>query len=248
MNMKIIAVIAVTFCVTAAAATFVILNNDSSNGEIILSVSDSMDLSKDMPENVQWKCTDTRIVAVSSAGVITAVGQGNCKVTATSSAGKVLATYPVKVNVPSDGEKDVEIVQDDMTLAVGQSVVLSAYVTPSTYDQKVKWASTEDSVASIDQNGTVTAVAVGKCKITAYSDAVKDTADMEITVTENGSPPPSVDVDVNILEEDMTLNPGDSVALTAVVTPAGSDNRIVWVSSNTAVAVVSNNGTVIAVA
>lgn len=135
MNMKIIALIAAIACVTGAVAAVVVLNNDSSKGEIVLSVSDSRDLSKNISEDAVWDSSDKKIATVSSNGVITALGQGSCTVTATSPAGKVLASYPVKVNVLSDSEKDVEIVQDNMTLAVNQEFALSAYVTPSTYDQ-----------------------------------------------------------------------------------------------------------------
>lgn len=110
------------------------------------------------------------------------------------------------------------------------------------------WSSSNTAVATIDEKGVITTIAVGTAKITAHSDAVMDDDDITVTVTEKGGDTPIGEVDVDILEDNMRLDVGASVTLTAVVKPTGADNRIVWMSSNPSIALVSNNGTVTAVA
>ena len=246
-NMMILAIVAVV-CVAGVAIGIAVMNSGGSDGEVKLHISESKDLSNDIKEEATWKTSDRSVAAVSAEGIITAVGKGVCSITATSAQGKEIANYKVRVLDPSPEEVDVEIIQDDMTLAVGQALVLKAYVTPASYDQTIVWSSSESSIATVDSTGYLTALAVGKCKITAYSEAIRDSESIDITVTEKGEPIPPTDVDVEILQDDMSLKVGNSVRLSAKVTPSTADQTIVWVSENVSVAIVSSDGTVTAIA
>jgi len=245
--MMILAIVAVV-CVAGVAIGIAVMNSSGSDGEVKLHISESKDLSNDIKEEATWKTSDRSVAAVSAEGIITAVGKGVCSITATSAQGKEIANYKVRVLDPSPEEVDVEIIQDDMTLAVGQALVLKAYVTPASYDQTIVWSSSQSSIASVDSTGYLTALAVGKCKITAYSEAIRDSESIDITVTEKGEPIPPTDVDVEIQQDDMSLKVGNSVRLSAKVTPSTADQTIVWVSENVSVAIVSSDGTVTAIA
>ncbi|MBR5336702.1 MAG: Ig-like domain-containing protein [Lachnospiraceae bacterium] len=55
-------------------------------------------------------------------------------------------------------------------LNVGDTFKLSASVTPNNaYDKTIKWKSSDETKATVDENGNVTCVSAGKVKITAYS-------------------------------------------------------------------------------
>ena len=54
-----------------------------------------------------------------------------------------------------------------LTLTVGQTATLAATISPANADNKgVKWSSSKNSVATVDSDGTVTAVQEGQAKIT----------------------------------------------------------------------------------
>lgn len=80
--------------------------------------------------------------------------------------------------------KVTEIVLSDSekTLTVGKSFTVTANVKPDdAFDRTVTWSSSDPSVATVDENGTVTAIAEGEVIITAESaDGVK--AECRVTV------------------------------------------------------------------
>ena len=95
------------------------------------------------------------------------------------------------------------------------------------------------------RNGKVTAVAVGKATITAQIGNVK--AECSVTVS------PIEVTAITLSQTSVTLSAGESISLTATITPENATNKtITWSSSNTSVATVSNgkvsNGKVTAVA
>lgn len=65
--------------------------------------------------------------------------------------------------------EEIHVNQTALTMHVGETVTLKATVTPEAESNTVKWASDKATVASVDQNGVVTAGSVGTAKITATS-------------------------------------------------------------------------------
>ena len=55
---------------------------------------------------------------------------------------------------------------------VGDTLELTARVKPNAYDQAVVWSSSDENIATVDENGVVTAVSAGEVTITATSVAV----------------------------------------------------------------------------
>ena len=79
--------------------------------------------------------------------------------------------------------ESVSLDKTSTTLAVGNTTTLSATVNPSNADQGVTWSSEDTSKATVDNNGTVTAVARGTVNIRATSVADTDKyAECEVTV------------------------------------------------------------------
>ena len=99
-------------------------------------------------------------------------------------------------------------------------------------NQFVMWSSSDTSVATVDNDGTVTAIGEGSATITA--DASGKTATCEVTVTVPVS-------SVSLSQSSLALIKGESATLTATVNPSDATNKTVtWSSSNIYVARVTN--------
>ena len=131
------------------------------------------------------------------------------------------------------------------SITAGQTETLTATVAPNdATDKSVTWTSSNEAVATVSNEGVVTAVAAGEATITVTSNADNTkTATCTVTVT---VPVTGVTLD----QSELALTVGDAaVSLTATVAPNdATDKTVTWSSSNEAVATVSNEGVVTAVA
>lgn len=119
-------------------------------------------------------------------------------------------------------------------LDVGKNLTLTASVTydtdASSYDAKldrtVTWTSASPSIATVDDKGVVSAVAPGKAKITAVSNANKEkSAKCEVTVS-----------GITLSKTSLTLLVGRTESLTYSAFGTAADKGIVWTTSNPSVA------------
>ena len=134
--------------------------------------------------------------------------------------------------------------QTSLTMNSGTTAQLIASITPETALASITWTSSDESVATVDANGRVSAVANGSCTITAA-----------ITATTSGSPVTATcTVTVTQMVTSITLSQtsavieqlGATLSLTETVLPENAGNKtVVWSSSNENVALV-RNGTVVA--
>lgn len=70
------------------------------------------------------------------------------------------------------------------TLAVGESFALQAKVAPSNATMKtVSWSSSDETVATVDADGVVTALKIGTCRITVATDDGNKTATCVVSVS-----------------------------------------------------------------
>lgn len=107
---------------------------------------------------------------------------------------EVVVTYSKKEENPGGGSEEpgtsetpvsgIKLDATSKTLAVGESFALKATVSPSDADnKKVNWSSNNPAIATVDKDGNVKALKVGKCTITATTDDGNFTADCEVTVS-----------------------------------------------------------------
>lgn len=102
--------------------------------------------------------------------------------TVTVSYGGKTATYDITVNtVPVAG---ITLNQSEQTLHVGETLQLMATIQPENATNKeYSWSTSDESIATVDENGLVTAVAEGSASITATADGDETiTATCNITV------------------------------------------------------------------
>jgi M6 family metalloprotease-like protein len=129
---------------------------------------------------VNWQSSDPTVATVSKTGVVTTLKLGSTIITATTVDGALTDT--VKVTVVKV-VKSIKLNKTSANLAVGADLALSATILPIDADDKTMiWQSTLTSVATVDSNGLVHAVAVGKATITATSKDGAVVAKSAITV------------------------------------------------------------------
>lgn len=144
----------------------------------------------------------------------------------------------VKVEIPV---QSIELSEKSLSIKESETHKLEAIYTPTDTTQKnVKWSSSDESIAKISQDGTITALTRGKTTITATTEN-GTTASCDVTVTrEIGS--------VILDKSSISLDKGESTKITATIpTDTDGDKTISWTTSDSSVATVSNDGTVTAV-
>jgi uncharacterized protein YjdB len=192
--------------------------------------------------------SDNTSVAIISYGRVKGVAEGTANITvsvADSNYKPEQVTLQVTVS-----EKKIEITEvllnkDAETLTEGDTITLSAEVLPydTTYSKNVSWSSSNEAVATVSADGTVTAKSAGTAVITATTENGK-TASCTITVEKKLIPITEVYLD----KSSATLTEGDTATLTATVLPENTtySKDVSWSSNNSEVAAVDANGTVTA--
>lgn len=131
-------------------------------------------------KTVKYASSNTKVATVNSSGKITAVGGGTAKITATAGSKSAVCTVNVKVAQTGIGISGAK----DKTVSEGSTLKLTTVKVPAdaTDGYSVSWTSSDNSIATVSGNGTVTGVKIGTAVITATSNGW--TAVYNITVTE----------------------------------------------------------------
>jgi uncharacterized protein YjdB len=136
--------------------------------------------------------------------------------------------------------KGIALSEENLAIAIGQSATLIATLdTQDAVDLSIKWGSSNTDIATVN-NGTVTGLAYGQVIITATASNGKKAW---CNVTVNYPPPTSITLNRTTL----SLLAGAQEVLIASMLPAVAEQTASWSSNNTAVAAVSDDGTVTAV-
>ena len=116
---------------------------------------------------IEWTASDEEVVTVNATGLITAVGAGEADVTASAKDVNISSTTHVKVVITPTGVEAPETLE--LVTNGENSKNLDAKMTPEDATEvKLAYTSSDESVATVDENGLVTAVADGECTITTY--------------------------------------------------------------------------------
>lgn len=125
--------------------------------------------------------SNTSVATVDLLGKITAKGPGTATITATTNYGTT-ATCQVTVNPLL--ASSISLSQTSMNLAIGATRTLTDTILPIvTSNKAVTWTSSNNDIATVDANGTITAIKQGTANITATTaDGTNLSADCLITV------------------------------------------------------------------
>ena len=191
----------------------------------------------DANKDVIWASSDNNIATVTN-GEITAVNGGTATIKA--KVGTHEATCTVTVKVPLTGIS----IDSTAEITTGQNKQLVVTYQPedTTDNKEVIWSSSKESIATVNSNGLVTAVAPGTAEITA--DVNGKTAKCTVTVL----PIPLNTIAIN--KASTTIKKGNTEQLSVIYNPENTtDNKdVVWSSSKESIATVNSSGLVTAVA
>ena len=189
---------------------------------------------------VAWSSSNTNVATVSSNGLVTAKSSGNATITATTTDGSNLsANCNITVNQLATG---ITLNKTSATINNGETLQLTATVLPSNVtNANVTWSSSNTNVATVSSSGLVTAKSRGNATITATTtDGTNLSASCSVTVNQLAT-------GITLNKTQATINNGETLQLTASVSPSNTNNStVIWSSSDTSVATVSSSGLVTA--
>ena len=196
-------------------------------------------------QNVTWRSGNSALASVSSSGRVS---------TKRGSAGKTVTIYADPVSgVGATGELTITIGQPPASsiklyngalnvtgktitvTAASEAFALAAVLSPvGSDDSSMEWSTSDEQIASVSENGTVTPLKPGKAKITArtkqgltgycYVSVVRAVTALEL------------------VGPDAVLG-GTKIKLDVVITPADATNKkVTWKSSDTKIATVDSSG------
>ena len=232
-----------TFAENTTAATSVILRENKitiAKGKHML-----LDLAidpADFADSIVFKSSNTDVVTVDENGWITAVGVGTATVKIV--VGK--ASTSCKITV-TQAITSIRIDRAWLELNVPETHQLTVWIYPEdASNQTLLWTSSDENVATVDENGVVTAIGNGKATITATT---TDGTDFSVSCVVTVIDPNNIPVTSIVLDQtDLTMNALDVMQIVATVWPNDAANKnIIWTSSDDSVATVDENGVVTAI-
>ncbi len=154
--------------------------------------------------DVFWYSNKTSVARVDSNGLITAVGPGEATVTAM--VGNIKAACKVTVKAPL---KWIVLDTTKGTMRIDRKKQLEVIYEPSntTDDKSVTWSSSDSSIASVDENGSVTALNAGTATITGTVGSLS--AGYEVTVVglkDNATGITVTNADESAMDDTISLN------------------------------------------
>ena len=208
-------------CKITVAKTSITLNKTAASIEhgetVVLSAKHSTSSA------ITWKSSKKSVAIVDENGVVTGLKPGTTTITASADGSK--ATCTITVKSPS-----LSLNHSSVTLYRGQTLAL---ITKVSSNLAPSFKSNKKSVATVDQNGVITAVKHGTATITATIDGVSKTCAVTVKQPE-----------ISLNTTEISLTPGNTYQLKANVS---SKNAPAFSSSNSAIATVDSNGCITAI-
>ncbi|MDE7168372.1 MAG: Ig-like domain-containing protein [Clostridia bacterium] len=214
------------------------INLDKTNISMLAGTTTTITAETNVTTKLTYSSNNESVATVNDSGLITAHSGGIARITV--SGGNASATCTVTVTEPY-----VTLNKDLVLLTLEEGNDSFQLEADSNFD--VEWSSSDESVATVSEDGLVTARALGEAIITATTDtAPTSSADcrvkvkgekLDITVYKDGEE----------VKDTLTLQPKDSLQLTATVTPeqSGDDAKVLWsVKSGDNIVSVSEDGLV----
>ena len=144
---------------------------------------------EDISGTVTWTSSDQSTATVSSSGLVTAVKEGKVTITATVPGTTVSGT--AAITVEDVAPTALSLTPSSVSLLAGTTATLTPSFKPENVNAsgvKLKWTSSDETVATVDADGVVTAVSDGTATITAAVEGDNTVqAKATVTVSENAS-------------------------------------------------------------
>ncbi len=193
-------------------------------------------LPSDAHQQVEWSSSNNNVATVSESGLVTPVALGNAIIYATTVDGSNKKALCVITVLPAVAV-GVQMNQTAAAMKVGQTFQLNATVSPADASQEVAWASSNTSVATVNENGLVTALNIGDATITATTkDGTNLSASCAVSVV------PEFAGGISLNQSSVVLHFGESSQLMATINPSDASQEVTWTSSDPSVVEVDDDG------
>lgn len=200
------------------------------------------------PYGIVWESDNTDVATVKS-GIVTGVSAGvaviKARVTVYSNDKTVSEELTCTVTVAGTPTLSaISFEESEQTVAPGSTILLSPVLTPNGAPSTLVWSSSDETVATVDRYGCVTAIGEGTATVTVVDEATSLSAQCTIRVSENASGPTEpTGTDLTLNRTQISLYPGEAFYLTVEDAPG----ELTWSSSNTDIAAIRSDGYVKAV-
>ena len=202
-----------------------------------------------LPENatekgVVWESKDESVATVDQEGLVSAVKEGSTKIIVSTANGNFSAYCSVTVKKTGADVSGITIDKDELKLTVGNSFRLTATVLPENATKKgVVGESKDESIATVDQEGLVSAVKEGSTQIIVSTANGNFSAVCNVIIEKELVAVTSITLDQDVIE----LMVGSKYQFKATVLPDNATNKtLVWSSDDEKIATVSSSGVVTA--
>ena len=194
---------------------------DFAESHIALKVGEEKDLlvnhsPADLPKpSLLWESSNETVATVSN-GKVYAKAEGETVIKAKISNKEISAE--IKISVSNIQPTEVKLNLYEKTLEIQESLQLIATVLPTNSTiQKITWSSSDPSVATVDNNGKISALSKGKVQISASTaNDIKAMCDITVIGKQVKS--------VSISPSKVTLLSGDDFRFTTSVFPSDAEN------------------------
>ena len=189
-------------------------------------------------KRIAWSSSDASVASVDQEGVVTGVAAGVAAISVTIVNGGYSTSCVVTVQPGIVRVSGITLNKDSTSVSVGGAEQLRATVAPAdATDKTLSWQSSDASIATVSENGTVTGVAAGTARVTATTNDGGLTASCKVTVQTAAIPVTGVSLN----KASTTISVDGSESLAAIVAPANASNKTVsWSSDDNTVATVTD--------
>lgn len=226
--------------------TGVTLDKESASlriGEETLQLNAVVEPSDASDKSLLWTSSEAGVASVSETGLVTPLAPGETVITVTTVDGEFSATCTVTVTQPV-----ISITLNETSININPDMTfeLVAQINPdNASDKTLEWKSSDETVATVDQNGVVTGVETGVGREAVITVTSKDSGVYATCIVRVTKDVVGVELDCQYKR----IEAGKEFQLTAIITPSDATNRNVsWKSSAEGVARVDAGGKVTAVA
>lgn len=188
---------------------------------------------------IQYISSNEKVAIVDNKGIIKGLDTGNAVITLVIPEEKMSTTF--NLTVKKKEVTDIVVMPQEVMLKQGEKVKLKTSVLPKdAEDQKLKYTTNNNKVATIDESGTITGVNKGTATITIQSNNnIRKT--VKVTVNEKVVPVTKITAIVNNNKIDI----GGTAKITTTISPSNAtDKTIYYTSKNPDILTVDNTGLV----
>ena len=201
-------------------------------------------------KKVSFRSTQPEVASVDANGLVTAIKAGTTNIIVVTEDGGYYAICNVTVKAKADpviSVTGVTLNTNAMEIAAGNKATLIPSVQPmDATNSNVTWHSSNESVATVDANGVVTAISAGTADIIVTTADGAKTASCKVTITEQAAQIPVKSILFD--KTDITLRQGETDRISVQIYPENATNQaITWNNINENVASIDSDGNLVAI-